>query len=73
VVTEMNDISTAERRSQIAQMVIENGQVFVSDLVEMFNVSEVSISRDLTILEENTETCPRRCDPDSRELAHGFI
>jgi DeoR family galactitol utilization operon repressor len=50
---EMKNISTAERRSQIAQMVIENGQVFVADLVDMFNVSEVSIRRDLTILEEN--------------------
>lgn len=49
----MNSISTAERRSQIAQMVIEKGQVFVSDLVEMYNVSEVSIRRDLTILEKN--------------------
>jgi DeoR/GlpR family transcriptional regulator of sugar metabolism len=49
----MNEISTAERRSQIAQMVTEKGQVFVSDLVEMFKVSEVSIRRDLTLLEES--------------------
>ncbi len=47
-----NEISTAERRSRIAQMVIEKGQVHVSDLVEMFKVSEVSIRRDLTLLEE---------------------
>jgi len=50
---DMNDTSTAERRSKIAQMVSEKGQVFVSDLVEMFNVSEVSIRRDLTLLEES--------------------
>ena len=50
---DMKEISTAERRSQIAQMVTEKGQVYVSDLVEMFNVSEVSIRRDLTLLEES--------------------
>jgi DeoR/GlpR family transcriptional regulator of sugar metabolism len=49
----MNETSAAERRSLIAQMVIEKGQVLVSDLVEMFNVSEVSIRRDLTLLEES--------------------
>ena len=49
----MNEISAVERRSLIAQMVIEKGQVFVSDLVEIFNVSEVSIRRDLTLLEES--------------------
>jgi len=48
----MNEINTAERRSQIAQMVIEKGQVYVSDLVEKFKVSEVSIRRDLTLLEK---------------------
>lgn len=50
---DMNEISAVERRSLIAQMVIEKGQVFVSDLVEIFNVSEVSIRRDLTLLEES--------------------
>lgn len=49
----MDELSAAERRSLIAQMVIEKGQVFVSDLVDMFNVSEVSIRRDLTLLEES--------------------
>ncbi|RJQ41272.1 MAG: DeoR/GlpR transcriptional regulator [Anaerolineaceae bacterium] len=49
----MNEISAAERRSLIAQMVTEKGQVYVSALVEMFNVSEVSIRRDLTLLEES--------------------
>jgi len=49
----MNDISADERRSLIAQMVIEKGQVVVSDLVKMFDVSEVSIRRDLTLLEES--------------------
>jgi len=43
----------AERRSQIAQMVMEEGKVLVADLVVMFNVTETSIRRDLTILEKN--------------------
>lgn len=43
----------AERRSQIAQMVMEKNKVLVADLVEMFNVTETSIRRDLTILEKN--------------------
>jgi DeoR/GlpR family transcriptional regulator of sugar metabolism len=49
----MDDLSAAERRSQIAQMVLENGKVLVSHLVEQFQVTETSIRRDLTILENN--------------------
>jgi DeoR/GlpR family transcriptional regulator of sugar metabolism len=49
----MEDLSAAERRSQIAQMVLENGKVLVSALVEQFRVTETSIRRDLTLLEEN--------------------
>jgi DeoR/GlpR family transcriptional regulator of sugar metabolism len=49
----MEDLSAAERRSQIAQMVLESGKVFVSALVEQFRVTETSIRRDLTLLEEN--------------------
>lgn len=49
----MEDLSAAERRSQIAQMVLENGKVLVSSLVEQFHVTEPSIRRDLTILENN--------------------
>jgi DeoR/GlpR family transcriptional regulator of sugar metabolism len=48
-----NEYTAAERRSQIAQMVIENGKVFVSDLVKKFHVTETSIRRDLIILEED--------------------
>jgi DeoR/GlpR family transcriptional regulator of sugar metabolism len=47
----MEDLSAAERRSQIAQMVTENGKVLVSDLVDQFQVTETSIRRDLTLLE----------------------
>jgi len=47
----MEDLSAAERRSQIAQMVLENGKVTVSALVDRFQVTETSIRRDLTILE----------------------
>lgn len=45
------DINAAERRSQIAQLVIENGKVFVSDLVKRYNITETSIRRDLLLLE----------------------
>ena len=48
-----HDYNAAERRSQIAQLVIENGKVFVSDLVKKFNVTETSIRRDLILLEED--------------------
>ncbi|HUH96922.1 MAG TPA: DeoR/GlpR family DNA-binding transcription regulator [Anaerolineales bacterium] len=47
----MEDLSAAERRSQIAQMVLEKGRVFVTDLVSQFEVTETSIRRDLTLLE----------------------
>ncbi len=47
----MDEASAAERRSQIAQMVMEKGRVLVSDLVSRFDVTETSIRRDLTLLE----------------------
>jgi DeoR family fructose operon transcriptional repressor len=47
----MEELSAAERRSQIAQLVLEKGKVFVSSLVEQFQVTETSIRRDLTLLE----------------------
>ncbi len=47
----MEEASAAERRSQIAQMVLEKGRVLVSDLVDQFSVTETSIRRDLTLLE----------------------
>jgi DeoR/GlpR family transcriptional regulator of sugar metabolism len=50
----MEDLSAAERRSQIAQMVLEKGKVLVTDLVDQFQVTETSIRRDLTILESNS-------------------
>ena len=46
------DLSALERRSLIAQMVMENGTVFLTDLVARFKVTETSIRRDLTLLEE---------------------
>ncbi len=48
----MEDLSAAERRSQIAQMVLEDGRVLVADLVKQFEVTETSIRRDLTLLEQ---------------------
>jgi DeoR/GlpR family transcriptional regulator of sugar metabolism len=48
----MEEVSAAERRSQIAQMVLENGRVLVADLVRQFEVTETSIRRDLTLLEQ---------------------
>ena len=47
----MDEASAAERRSQIAQMVLEKGKVLVADLVSQFSVTETSIRRDLTLLE----------------------
>lgn len=46
------DLNAAERRSQIAQMVLESGRVQVADLVDFFHVTETSIRRDLNILED---------------------
>lgn len=48
---DIHDVNAAERRSQIVQLVMENGRVFVSDLVKMYDVTETSIRRDLTLLE----------------------
>jgi DeoR family transcriptional regulator of aga operon len=48
----MVELSAAERRSQIAQMVLENKKVFLSDLVKQYQISETSIRKDLTLLEE---------------------
>ena len=45
------DINAAQRRSQIAQLVVENGKVLVSDLVKRYKVTETSIRRDLILLE----------------------
>jgi DeoR/GlpR family transcriptional regulator of sugar metabolism len=45
------DLNTTERRSQIAQMVREQGKVLVSDLVRKYNLTETSIRRDLILLE----------------------
>jgi len=48
----LEELSAAERRSQIAQMVLENGRVLVADMVSHFAVTETSIRRDLTLLEQ---------------------
>jgi DeoR/GlpR family transcriptional regulator of sugar metabolism len=48
----MEELRASERRSQIAQMVMENGRVLVADLADHFRVTETSIRRDLTLLEE---------------------
>lgn len=45
------DLSAVERRSLIAQMVLEKGKVYLTDLVEQFQITETSIRRDLIILE----------------------
>lgn len=48
----MVELNAAERRSQIAQMVIESSRIQVADLVDRFQVTETSIRRDLNILED---------------------
>jgi DeoR/GlpR family transcriptional regulator of sugar metabolism len=50
---DVQDLGAAERRSQIAQWVMENGKVLVSDLVKRYHVTETSIRRDLILLEED--------------------
>ncbi len=47
------ELSATERRSLIAQMVTENGVVYLTGLVEKFQITETSIRRDLTILENS--------------------
>ncbi len=48
----MSNLSAAERRSLIAQMVLEKGRVVAVDLRKQFEVNETSIWRDLKMLEE---------------------
>jgi DeoR family transcriptional regulator, aga operon transcriptional repressor len=48
----MEELRATERRSQIAQMVMENGRVLVAELADRFRVTETSIRRDLTLLEQ---------------------
>ena len=48
----MDNLSAAERRSLIAQMVLEKGRVLAIDLRKQFDVNETSIWRDLRTLEE---------------------
>lgn len=43
---DMVELSAVERRSQIAQMVLEKGSVNVADLVRQFHITETSIRRD---------------------------
>jgi DeoR/GlpR family transcriptional regulator of sugar metabolism len=47
-----NDLNATERRTQIAQMVREQGKVIVSDLVKKYDLTETSIRRDLILLEQ---------------------
>lgn len=45
-------MNTHQRRDRIAQRVLEQGRVQVSDLVQEFGMTDTSIRNDLTILEE---------------------
>ena len=44
--------STEERRSMILKMLHDEQKVLIADLVKTFGVSEVSIRKDLAVLEE---------------------
>jgi DeoR/GlpR family transcriptional regulator of sugar metabolism len=46
------ELNASERRSQISQMVREQGKVLVSDLVKKYDLTETSIRRDLILLEK---------------------
>jgi DeoR/GlpR family transcriptional regulator of sugar metabolism len=41
----------AERRADIARLVVSDGKVLVSDLVKRYNITEASVRRDLILLE----------------------
>jgi DeoR/GlpR family transcriptional regulator of sugar metabolism len=47
----LKELNTHQRRDLIAQKVLEQGRVQVSDLVEEFGMTDTSIRNDLTILE----------------------
>ena len=47
-----NEISQTERLSQIAELVLRNASVNIQDLVDMFQVSKMTIHRDLDELEQ---------------------
>lgn len=47
----VSELSAAARRSQIAQIVMEQGKVTVAELVKRFHITETSIRRDLILLE----------------------
>ena len=70
----MEDLSAAERRSQIAQKVLENGKVFVADLVTVSGHGNLHPPRfDPAGGERPPEARPRRGDSPSRQHAHRFI
>ena len=46
-----SSLSASERRSMIAQLVVQKGKVLLTDLVAQFAITETSIRRDLVILE----------------------
>lgn len=49
----MSEMSAAERRAQIVQLVLDQGKVTVAELVKMFKMTETSIRRDLILLEND--------------------
>jgi DeoR/GlpR family transcriptional regulator of sugar metabolism len=49
---EGRDLSAQERRALIAQLIADTGRLAVGDLAERFGLTDVSIRRDLGILEE---------------------
>lgn len=48
----MKELTLQERRNAVLDLLHQNGKVRVTDLSEMFGVSEVSIRNDLAVLEE---------------------
>lgn len=49
----VKEMSASDRRSLIANLVLEKGRVNISDLVDQFQITETSLRRDLIILESN--------------------
>ena len=44
--------SAEERRSLLLNQLKNEGKIYISDLIKQFDISEVSIRKDLAVLEE---------------------
>ena len=57
-------MNVTERREEVRRLLVSNGEVFYSDLVERFGISEMTARRDIEVLE---------ADGAARRIKHGAI